>query len=105
MTPTLFDKLLGRRTVEITCEVDIEQSPDSLHAYAIPQGIEINPGDTVYLHDVPTRVGWNERRTMTCRATVLRAGWFDRWLTEFRAVFDLAELWHVGFEPKEAVHV
>ncbi len=101
----IIDRLLGRRTVEITCEVDIEQSPDSLHAYAIPQGIEINPGDTVYLHGVPTRIGYNERRTMTCRATVVRAGWFDRWKTELTAIFELTELYHVGFEPKEAVHV
>lgn len=101
----IIDRLLGRRTVEITCEVDIEQSPDSLHAYAIPQGIDINPGDTVYLHDVPTRIGYNERRVMTCRATVVRAGWFDRWKTEMSAIFELTELYHVGFEPKEAVHV
>jgi hypothetical protein len=101
----IIDRLLGRRTVEITCEVDIEQSPDSLHAYAIPQGIEINPGDTIYLHDVPTRIGYNERRVMTCRATVVRAGWFDRWKTEMMAIFQLTELYHVGFEPKEAAHV
>ena len=30
----------------------------------------------------------------------LRAGWFDRAYTQFSAIFELTELYHVGFEPQ-----
>jgi hypothetical protein len=91
----------GRR-IEITCSVEIEQSFDSLHAHAIPEGIELRPGDQVIVHGAPTDIAFGESRSLTCRATVIRAGAIERFWTEFRALFELTELYHCGFEPKEA---
>jgi len=96
-----IDTLLGRTTLEVMCDIDIEKTPESLHAHAIPDGIDIRPGDLVTVHGVPTEIGFGETRTMQCRATVRRAGWFDRAWTEFAAIFEIAELYHVGFEPAD----
>ncbi|WP_431281989.1 hypothetical protein ACQW02_21690 [Humitalea sp. 24SJ18S-53] len=92
----------SQRRIEITCSVDIEQSFDSLHAHAIPEGIDLRPGDRVIVHGAPTMVPFGESVTLTCRATVIRATGIERFWTEFRALFELTELYHCGFEPKEA---
>jgi hypothetical protein len=96
------DWILGRSRVEVTCTVDVEQTFDSLHAHAIPEGIDIRPGDTVLVHGAPTEVRFGERIVRECRATVIRGGWFDRTFTPIVAMFELGELYHVGFEPREA---
>ncbi len=91
-----------QRRIEIICSVDIEQSFDSFHAHAIPEGIDLRPGDRVIVHDAPTMVPFGQSRSLTCRATVIRASGLERFWTEFRALFELTELYHCGFEPKEA---
>jgi hypothetical protein len=96
---TLFDFVAGRRTEEITCDVDLEHTFDSLHAHAIPDGITLNPGDQVIVHGLPDHLPLGEKRTLQARATVIRAGWLDRLRARYLAVFELAELYHVGFEP------
>lgn len=93
--------LTGGRTEEVSCTVDIEQTFDSLHAHAIPEGIMLRPGDRVVVHGVPAGVDYGEAISFTCRATVYRAGWLERAWTEASAILELAELYHCGFEPKE----
>lgn len=78
--------------------VDIEQTADSLHAYAIPEGIDIRPGDTVLVHGAPTEIRFGEHVTLQCRATVIRAGWLKRQWTKKTGLFALAELYEVGFQ-------
>lgn len=95
------DWLLGRRTVEIHADVDIEKTPESLHAYAVPDGIDIRPGDVVVVHGVPTAIGFGDCLTLQCRATVRRAGLVERIWTQFTGMFELTELYEVGFMPKE----
>ncbi len=92
--------LLGGETVEITCDVDIEQTPTSFHAHAVPDGIDIRPGDTVVVHGAP-EVGFGDHQTMRLPATVTRAGVLERWWTGVAAMFELTELYEVGFLPKE----
>ena len=93
--------LLGGDIVEIEADIDIEKSPTSFHAHAVPDGIDIRPGDTVQVHGVPTDIGFGD--TLTCRrpATVVRAGALLRGWTTFTALFELTELYEVGFLPKE----
>jgi hypothetical protein len=93
---------LGSSSVEVTCHVDIEHSFDSLHAHAIPDGIELQPGDMVLVHGAPTTVPYGERVRLECRATVYRAGRLERFWTQILAFAQLTELYHCGFEPKEA---
>jgi hypothetical protein len=92
--------LFGGR-IEIDCDVDLERSLDSFHAYAVPDGIEIRPGDTVVVHDMPSHLEFGECRTYRTRATVFRAGTLQRLWTEFTSVFELTGLYEVGFLPSE----
>ena len=68
----------------------------------MPEGIHLNPGDRVLVHGTPDYVAFGERITFETHATVTRAGALTRWWTQWVAIFELAELYHVGFEPKEA---
>lgn len=88
-------------TIEATCFVDIENTNESLHAHAIPEGVEIQPGDAVLVHGAPSHVAYGERVTMQCRATVTKAGVVARWWTYLTAPLELLELFEVGFQAKE----
>ena len=45
---------LTRTEVEVPCTVEIEQTPESLHAHVtLEAGFEIEPGDAVTGHDSP----------------------------------------------------
>lgn len=90
-----------RETVDITCAIDIEQTQESFHAYAIPLGIDIREGDSVQIHDAPTYVEFGERIAMECRATVTRANFLERMWTRMTSLLELTELYEVGFSPKE----
>ena len=90
------------RTVEIRCDLDIEQTPTSFHAHAVPDGIDIRPGDSVLIHDAPSSVAFGQRLVGTRTATVTRANALVRAWTSFTALFELTELYEVGFLPKDA---
>ncbi len=91
-----------RRTVTVPCVLEIERTADSFHAHAVPEGIVLRPGDRVVVHGAPDRLAFGERATFRSYATVTRAGPLERLRTRLSAVFELTELYHVGFEPKEA---
>lgn len=86
--------------VELVCDLDFEQTFDSFHAHAIPDGADINPGDILLLHGVPEGAAFGEHFTGQCRATLIRANVFTRLLTQFAGIFALPELYEVGFQPK-----
>lgn len=85
--------------VEILCDVDIEKTFDSFHAYAVPDGIDINPGDIVKMHDIPYEIRFGDHIVTQCRATVYRANWLARTWTQLRGLFEITELYEVGFQP------
>ena len=89
------------RTLTIACDVDLERSQDSFHAYAVPDGIDIRPGDRVQVHGLPTRLAFGEARRFRASATVMRAGRLRRAWTELTSIFDLTSLYEVGFIPAE----
>jgi hypothetical protein len=90
------------RIVDVPCMVEIEQTRESFHAHAIPQDIAIRPGDQVLVHGAPTHVEFGESISVPCRATVIRAGWLKRLWTQASGLFELTELYEVGFAPKES---
>jgi hypothetical protein len=92
----------GPRRFEVPCTVEIERSFDSFHAYAVPEGVVLRPGDRVLVHGAPGHVDFGERVTFQTRATVMRAGPVERVWTQVVAILELTELYHCGFEPKEA---
>jgi len=89
------------RTLELTCDIDIEQTWESFHAHAIPDGAEIGPGDVVIVHDAPTTIGFGETFTGQSRATLIRANPLVRFWTEISSIFEITELYEVGFQPIE----
>lgn len=97
----IFDWLFGGRTIDVRCDIDIEQTPESFHAHAIPDGIDIQPGDVVTVHDAPSRIGFGEHIVCIRRATVRRAGAMERAWTQMAGLLELTELYEVGFQPKE----
>jgi hypothetical protein len=86
----------------VPCTVDIERSFDSFHAYAVPEDVLLRPGDQVIVHGAPSQVAFGEKVNFETSATIIRAGFFLRHWTQFRSILELTELYHVGFEPKEA---
>ncbi len=87
--------------VAIECDVDLERTSDSFHAYAVPDGIDIRPGDVVQVHGLPDRLRFGENRRFRAQATVKRAGPLRRAWTEFCGMFELTTLYEVGFAPAE----
>jgi hypothetical protein len=89
------------RRIEVPCLLDIEQTPQSLHAHAVPEGIEIQPGDKVLIHGAPTKIGYGERISLRCSATVIRATALRRIWTQFTGLLEFTALYEVGFERRE----
>jgi hypothetical protein len=92
--------LLGGELIEVPCTLDIEQTRESFHAYAVPEGIELNPGDTVLVHGAPDHIGFGEHLVRQSHATVHRAGMLARFWTRTTSMLELTELYEVGFAPK-----
>lgn len=75
------------RALVVPCTVDISQMPEALYAHVELDGIDIRPGDTVFVHDAPTRIDDGTRIVCERRATVVRAGWLRRLWARVTAPF------------------
>ncbi len=92
---------LFRRTFEAPCTVEIEHSPESLHAHVELDGdIAIEPGDQVLVHDAPTDVPFGETLIVRRTATIIRAGLAERLWTRLAGNFELTELYDVSFTER-----
>jgi hypothetical protein len=92
---------LFRRTFEAPCTVEIEHSPESLHAHVVIEGeIEMQPGDQVLVHDAPSDAPHGERILVRRTATVIRAGLLERAWTRLAGNFELTELYDVSFSER-----
>lgn len=89
--------LFSRSTVEVPCTIDLEQSPDSLHAYVDLEGVAIGPGDEVLVHDAPNGIGFGERAVVRRSATVRRAGPWQKLRARLEGYMELTELYEVSF--------
>lgn len=88
------------RAVTVPCTLDIEQTTTSLHAHVVLEGIEVEPGDVVTVHDAPGHVVFGARVWCKRSATVVRANRFQRMWVRITSNFILAELFEVGFLPR-----
>ena len=89
------------RQITVPCQLDIEVTPESVHAHAVPEGVVLRPGDTVVVHGAPERIEFGARIRQECTATITRAGWLTRITTRIAAAFELTELYEVSFAPVE----
>jgi len=87
-----------RRTREVSCTIDLESTPQEVHAHGVLDGIEVNEGDEVLVHGAPSRIPLGETRTMQARATVHQASLPRRILTRLLGTSGITELYEVGFE-------
>ncbi len=93
----------GREQIEVACNIEIEQTRDTLHAHVSLDGIEVEHGDEVLVHEAPTYIEFGERVVTNSTATVWRANPLTRGLIRLKSYLLLTELYEVGFQPKEEI--
>jgi archaeosine-15-forming tRNA-guanine transglycosylase len=92
-----------RRTFDVPCTVEIEQTSETLHAHVVLDGdIEIRAGDEVLVHNAPTHVAFGERLVVRRTATVVRGGLLDRLRARIEGYLELTELYEVSFSDGRA---
>jgi hypothetical protein len=90
------------RRFDVPCFIEIGKTPDTLHAHAILEGVDLRPGDSVLVHGAPSQIGYGECISIEASATVIRATTLGRAWIYLRSFFELGELFEVGFQPKES---
>ena len=92
-----------RKSFDVPCTVEIEQSSETLHAHVMLDGdIDIRPGDEVLVHDAPTQVAFGERLVVRRTATVVRGNALDRLRAKIEGYLELTELYEVSFSDGRA---
>ena len=92
-----------RKSFDVPCTVEIEQSSETLHAHVMLDGdIDIRPGDEVLVHDAPTQVTFGERLVVRRTATVVRGNALDRLRAKIEGYLELTELYEVSFSDGRA---
>jgi hypothetical protein len=92
---------LSRRQFEIPCTVEIENTPESLHAHVVMDGdFAVEPGDEVQVVDAPGRPAYGERIVVRRTAVVTRAGAIERLWTRLLGNLELTELYDVSFTDR-----
>jgi hypothetical protein len=89
---------LKRRRVDVPCSLDLESTHDHLHAHVILEGVEVEPGDRVTVHNAPSRIPYGAKLTIQSEATVEQASWLQRQMIKIVGVREFYELYDVGFE-------
>ena len=90
---------LLRRHVNVACNVEIANTAEALHAHVFLNGLEVEAGDSVLVHDAPTDVAFGESLSCDRRATVSRASWLDKLWVRISSRFELTTLYEVSFSP------
>ena len=94
---------MWRKSFDVPCTVEIEQTSETLHAHVILDGdVKIAPGDEVRVHDAPTGVPFGERLVVRRTATVMRGNVFDRLRAKIEGYLELTELYEVSFSDGRA---
>lgn len=93
----------ARKTFDVPCTVEIEQTSETLHAHVVLDGdIQIRAGDEVRVHNAPTQVAFGERLVVRRMATVVRGGPLDRLRARIEGYLELTELYEVSFSDGRA---
>lgn len=87
-----------RRTTRVPCELDLEATQEHFHAHARLEGVQVNEGDEVLVHDAPDHIDIGERRLVRTEATVIQVSLPRRLLVRVLGTTGITELYDVGFE-------
>lgn len=92
-----------RKSFDVPCTVEIEQTSETLHAHVVLDGnIDIQPGDEVTVHNAPTSVAFGERLVVRRTATVVRGGLLGKLRARIEGYLELTELYEVSFSDGRA---
>jgi archaeosine-15-forming tRNA-guanine transglycosylase len=92
-----------RKTFDVPCTVEIEQTSETLHAHVVLDGdIQIRAGDEVMVHNAPTHVEFGERLVVRRTATVTRGGPLAGLRARIEGYLELTELYEVSFSDGRA---
>jgi hypothetical protein len=89
---------LARRTVEVPCTIDLENTHAHFHAHVDLKGVEVDEGDEVLVHGAPSRIAIDEVRTLEATATVKKASLPRRLWERVVGRTHITEMYEVGFE-------
>jgi hypothetical protein len=92
----------SRRTFDVPCIVDVENTAERLHAHVDLDGVEVGAGDSVLVHGAPGEVPFGTKKVLHCRATVTRATMPERVWIRALAYLGLTELYEVSFSEGRA---
>jgi hypothetical protein len=98
LSAALVAWFMWRRTTRVPCELDLEATQDHFHAHARLEGVMVNEGDEVQLHDAPDHIDLGERRLVRTEATVTQVSFPRRLLVRVLGTTGITELYDVGFE-------
>ncbi len=92
---------LKRRTIDVPCLIEVENTFESLHAHVkLEGGIRIEPGDEVLVHGEKVVVPFGEKRVFSRMATINRANWLERLWTRATGDFEFMELCEFSFSER-----
>lgn len=89
---------LMRKTVEVPCTIDLENTHQHFHAHVDLRGVEVDEGDVVLVHGAPDRIAIDEVRTLEATATVQKASLPRRLWERVVGRTYITEMYEVGFE-------
>lgn len=96
-----FLDALVRRRYEFPCTIEIENTPELLHAHVeLDSAFVVEPGDEVQVIDAPDRPAYGDKILVRRRAVVTRAGVLERIWTRLASNLELTELYDVSFTER-----
>lgn len=94
----MIGQLFGRKSFDVPCTIEVENTFDSLHAHVeLDGGVKIQPGDEVLVHGDPIVVPYGEKQTLRRNATVTRATAIERVWTRMTGDLEFMELCEFSF--------
>jgi len=93
-------RLFRKRLDDVPCTITIVHSNESLEAHVELEGVSVDAGDQVLVHQPPTDVGFGEQIVCQRTATVIRGNLMDRLWARWRGVAELNELYDLSFTPR-----
>ncbi len=89
---------VATRRTDVKCTVDLEATHDHFHAHVDLDGVNVDPGDAVLVHNTPSRIPFGTTETFESTATVYRASWLKRQMVRLFGSTEISALYEVGFE-------
>jgi hypothetical protein len=87
-----------RRTLTVPCELDLAATEETFHAHVSLDGVQVNEGDSVLVHQAPSRIALGSTQRLQSTATVSQASWPRRLLVRVLGTSGITDLYEVGFE-------